>query len=142
MDMSHRLVHLVGSFVIEYSVLGGIQEAYHDHPGSSFAPTWQKAFVPYTNEAWDVLKRLAWAFQHGLTFTVKSEFTIGHDSCITWSSIPHKTQRCQGPYQRCQAGPQGFPDEEYFAKLDKELDALGVPGANKLPAVSALTDWS
>lgn len=114
------------TIVITYRVRGGTQEMYHPSTGATFLGTTREAFVPYfRNEGWDLLKRLIWAFQHGLTFKVGTSLTTGRPNVITWSSIPHKTLRTEG-------GEHGFPDATYFDTCNAELTNLGVPLANEL----------
>lgn len=73
-----------------------------------------------------LLKRLKYAFLHGLTFTVGTSLTTGRDNQCTWASIHHKTSRTGG------VRSHGFPDADYFNNCNAELDALGVPRANSL----------
>ncbi len=73
-----------------------------------------------------LLKRLKYAFLHGLTFTVGTSLTTGRDNQCTWASIHHKTSRSGG------VRSHGFPDADYFNNCNAELDALGVPRAHSL----------
>lgn len=117
----------VGSFQIKYRLQSGKQCHYHDNPGVPYHATTRRAFIPYTREAWDLLKRLSWAFQHGLTFTVGTSMASGQANVITWSSIRHKTDRSGGRH--------GFPDENYFVDANADLDLLDVPPARELSEV-------
>lgn len=53
------------------------------------------------------LKRLEYAFSHGLTFSVGTSLTTGQDNTVIWGSIHHKTSTTPGPH--------GFPDPNFFA---------------------------
>lgn len=110
-----------GSYIINYTIHGGIQQEYHDHPGVPFMATIRRAYLPSNEEGTNLLKRLKYAWMHGLTFSVGTSFTTGRSNVITWSSVHHKT---------CQHGSvHGFPDPGFFANCNEELDALGVPAA-------------
>jgi deltex-like protein len=71
-----------------------------------------------------LLKRLQYAFSHGLTFTVGTSLTSGLSNSVVWASIHHKTSPSGGAY--------GFPDVNYFANCNLELDSLGVPLADQI----------
>jgi Deltex C-terminal domain len=73
-----------------------------------------------------LLKRLRFAFQHGLTFTVGVSMSSGRDNCVTWASIYHKTALSGGVQNH------GFPDRSYFDNCNNQLDALRVPAADDL----------
>ncbi|KAL9191213.1 hypothetical protein ACHAXT_000919 [Thalassiosira profunda] len=73
-----------------------------------------------------ILKRLAYAFTHGLTFTVGTSATTGQTDQCTWASIHHKTSTHGG------AAKHGFPDAHYFVNCNGELDGLRVPPAHSL----------
>lgn len=73
-----------------------------------------------------LLKRLKYAFLHGLTFNVGTSLTTGLKNQCTWASIHHKTSPSGG----IQA--HGFPDPDYFKNCNAELDGLGVPPAHSL----------
>ena len=90
-----------------------------------FGKTTRTAYLPDNDEGHDLLKRLEYAFAHGLTFEVATSFTTGLANVVTWSTIPHKTYWGGGP-------PDGFPDPLYFMHCNDALDALGVPPANEL----------
>lgn len=113
-----------GTFVITYIIRGGKQKEYHENPGVGYGSTQRCAFVPSTSEGIDLLKRLKFAFRHGLSFTVGTSLTTGQPNSVTWSSIHHKTSTC--------AGPHGFPDPNYFTNCNTELDNLGVPSASDI----------
>jgi deltex-like protein len=71
-----------------------------------------------------LLKRLEYAFVHGLTFTVGTSLTTKKKNVVTWSTVPHKTKLIGGTY--------GYPDNAYFYNCNAALDALCVPSADLL----------
>jgi deltex-like protein len=113
-----------GSFVVTYDIESGTQKNYHVNPGETFRGTRRVAYLPDNEEGRKLLKRLKYAFQCGLTFTVGTSLTTGRPNSVTWASVHHKTSLSGGPY--------GFPDLGYFINANEELDALDVPDANDL----------
>ena len=113
-----------GAIIIDYSLGGGIQKAYHPNPGAPYGSASRRAFPPDNTDGHNLLKRLNYAFRHGLTFCVGTSLTTGVPNVITWSSIHHKTSLTHGPH--------GFPDIGYFSNSNEELDSLGVPAAENL----------
>jgi deltex-like protein len=116
-----------GSIVLIYQIPSGTQKSYHAHPGQRYAGTNRTAYVPDTPEGQGLLKRLRYAFQRGLTFTVGTSLTTGATNAVTWGSIHHKTCQSGGPRAH------GFPDPSFLGNCGAELDALGVPPAAELP---------
>jgi deltex-like protein len=108
-----------GSIVINYMINGGVQKPYHDQPGVRHGSDSRTAYIPDNAEGQKLLKRLKYAFQHGLTFTVGTSMTTGMPNRVTWASIHHKTSPTGGPH--------GFPDPNFFANCNAELDNAGVP---------------
>ena len=104
---------------ITYILEGGVQKSYHDNPGKTYRGDRRIAYLPDSQEGQQLLRRLVFAFRHGLTFRVGSSLTTGRTNCITWASIHHKTS--------CRPGPHGFPDPAYFRNCNAELNSLGVP---------------
>ena len=84
------------------------------------------AYLPDTVEGNSLLKRLTYAFVHGLTFVVGVSLTTGRANSVTWASIHHKTSPTGGVQSH------GFPDPNFFTNCNDELDALNVPPANDL----------
>ena len=113
-----------GSFLITYRISGGTQCDYHPTPGRGFSSVYREAFLPANREGSDLLKRLQFAFVHGLTFQVGRSVTTGVPDTITWSRIPHKSTLSHHLY--------GYPDPDYFVLANTELDELGVPLASDL----------
>ncbi|GKY93858.1 E3 ubiquitin-protein ligase dtx3l [Mayamaea pseudoterrestris] len=115
-----------GSIQIDYRLDGGVQKLYHGNPGVAFQGTTRTAYLPDTTEGLLLLKRLEYAFNHGLTFTVGTSVTQGTPNVVTWTSIHHKTSPTGG------TASYGFPDDGYFFNCNEELDNLGVPSADLL----------
>jgi deltex len=113
-----------GSIAIHYQIPSGVQLSYHPNPGVHFVADSRVAYLPNNQQGQDLLKRLKYAFSHGLTFTVGTSMTTRISNVLVWSSIPHKTSMSGGDY--------GWPDVNFFANCDLELDAVGVPPASQL----------
>ena len=111
----------VGTIFIDYKMFSGVQKVYHGELGRSFKGVNRRAFLPDNEDGRNLLKRLKWAFSHGLTFCIGTSLTTNRSGVITWASIHHKTSRTKGPY--------GWPDSMYFVNRKIELDNLGVPEA-------------
>ena len=110
------------SIVVVYNMPSGIQMPYHENPGLPFKGTNRFAYLPDNQEGRRLLERLKWAWMHGLTFSVGTSLTTGRPNCVIWSSIHHKTSQTPGPH--------GFPDPDFFANCNQELDSLDVPKAS------------
>jgi deltex len=123
-DMKCAGYEHAGTICIKYSIPQGVQKPYHPNPGAPFSSAKRTAYLPETADGCDLLKRLKYAFMHGLTFTVGVSQATGLDDSVTWSTIPHKTSMTGGPF--------GYPDPAYFAACHKELDNLEVPKAADL----------
>eukprot|EP00984_Skeletonema_dohrnii_P013960 scaffold5845_cov73-Skeletonema_dohrnii-CCMP3373.AAC.2 len=115
-----------GSIVITYVIPAGRQMSYHDNPGTSHASKHATAYIPNNTDGQALLKRLKYAFLHGLTFNVGTSITTGAKNQCTWASIHHKTSPSGG------VQAHGFPDPDYFNNCNAELDGLGVPPAHSL----------
>ncbi|GKY99616.1 E3 ubiquitin-protein ligase dtx3l [Mayamaea pseudoterrestris] len=116
--------HGPGTIQIVYSFSDGTQKSYHGNPGVSFNATSRLAYLPDNVQGRDLLKRLEYAFSHGLTFTVGTSLTSNAPNQITWASIHHKTDTSGGVH--------GYPDANFDANCNGELDVLGVPAASDL----------
>lgn len=114
------------SIVITYNIPPSLQLSYHSNPGQRHQGKHAVAYLPNSVEGQDLLKRLKYAFMHGLTFTVGTSMTTGVQNQCTWGSIHHKTHTSRG------VGCHGFPDPNYFENCNKELDYLNVPAASIL----------
>lgn len=115
-----------GSIKITYSIYSGVQAQYHTNPGVSYSGTTRIAYLPNNLDGQHLLKRLKFAFAHGLTFSIGTSQTSGAQNVVIWGSIHHKTSRSGG------GAAHGFPDSNYFVNCNGELDALGVPAGNSL----------
>jgi len=113
-----------GSIVINYSIPHATQKLYHPSPGQGHGSANRVAYLPHNKDGLDLLKRLRFAFAHGLTFSIGTSLTTGKANAVTWSSIPHKTSPGKGLH--------GFPDPNYFANCNQELDVVNVPAADDL----------
>jgi Deltex C-terminal domain len=116
-----------GTLDILYVIPRAAQKPYHPHPGVFHGSARRRAHVPDTPQGVDLVKRLQFAFTHGLTFTVDTSMTTGQPHSVTWASIHHKTSTRGGVVVH------GFPDANYFDNCNRELDALRVPAASDLP---------
>ncbi|EJK58624.1 hypothetical protein THAOC_21237 [Thalassiosira oceanica] len=114
------------TIMITYSIRPGVQMPYHDNPGRRQPGKSAAAYLPNCREGNDVLRRLKYAFLRGLTFTVGTSMTTGARDQCTWASVHHKTAQQGG------ARAHGYPDPQYLANANGELDALGVPKASDL----------
>lgn len=111
-----------------YEMQEGVQKAYHVNPGVPYDGTIRIAYLPDTDEGRALVKRLQYAFVHGLTFTVGTSLSTGQHNRIVWASIHHKTSTASGPH--------GFPDLGYFFNVNEELDTLHVPSADRLDSAT------
>jgi deltex-like protein len=114
------------SIVISYAIKGGTQKSYHDNSGQRQPGKRATAYLPNNADGQSLLKRLKYAFLHGLTFTVGTSATTGVANRCTWSSIHHNTSPVGG------TSSHGFPDPSYFVNCNEELDGVGVPLAHLL----------
>ncbi|CAJ1969694.1 unnamed protein product [Cylindrotheca closterium] len=112
------------TIVIVYSMQAGTQKHYHENPGQPHPGKHETAYLPNNAGGRNLLKRLKFAFLHGLTFTIGTSMTTGATNQCTWSSIHHKTSPNRGVH--------GFPDPNYFANCNGELDSANVPATNLL----------
>jgi deltex-like protein len=92
---------------------------FKSNPGVPFQGDCRTAYLPDTTEGRLLLKRLEYAFLHGLTFNVGTSLSSGHSNVVTWGSIHHKTSPLGGAYS--------FPDLSFFVNCNEELDVCSVP---------------
>ena len=116
----------IPSLMIKYHIKKSIQKSYHDNPGQYQHGKYATAYLPYNADGENLLKRLKFAFRHGLTFTVGTSMTTGRTNQCTWSSIHHKSSPTGG------VTSHGFPDPGYFVNCNEELDSVNVPPAHSL----------
>ena len=133
---------------IKYEIPDDLQKSYHCNPGRFFQGTIRTAYLPDSEEGGQLLKRLVYAFLHGLTFQVSPSMSLasaastattslGSDDHIdsdnvTWGSIPHKTKMCNSSAvlevsEDVHGINDGFADTNYFVNCHAVLDHLGVP---------------
>lgn len=110
--------HNPSVIVITYDMQGGIQNQYHENPGVAYNGTSRVAYLPNCPASQSLLRRLVYAFEHGLTFVVQTNTT-------TWGPVSHKSSLVD-------QGPCGWPDPSYFARANAELNDLNVPSAKEL----------
>ena len=103
---------------IIYTLAAGPQKIYHENPLQLHSGKRAVAYLPNNKAGKQLLKRLKYAFLHGLTFTVGTSATSGKINQCTWASIHHKTSLHGGTRLH------GFPDPNYFVNCNKELDSL------------------
>jgi deltex len=108
---------------IGYALPSGVQSCHHEAPGRSFSGTSRNAYLLNDVESRQLLKRLCFAFMHGLTFTVGTSLTSGASNTVTWASIHHKTNIGHTSF--------ALPDESYVHNCNEELDNLNVPPAQE-----------
>jgi len=101
-----------GSIVIKYSIPSGTQLSYHESPGERHSGKAVKAYLPNNDDGQDLLRRLKYAFMHGLTFEVGTSMTTGRTNTVTWSSVHHKTSNHGGVMKH------GWPDRDYFSNCN------------------------
>jgi deltex len=118
---THCAGHFLGTFVITYDIPAGIQSGSHPCPGRRYDGTRRVAYIPNAPQQVGIqlVHRLRYAFEQGLTFSIGTSLTSGRSDQVVWASIHHKTSR--------KPGPHGFPDLGYFVNCHEDLDALGVP---------------
>ena len=113
-----------GTFVLTYDIPSGTQSACHPAAGHTFTGTKRTAYVPGSPEGRMLIKRLRYAFAHGLVFCVGTSLTSGKPNQVVWASIHHKSNTAGGTH--------GFPDPGFFINCNEELDDAGVPKAQDL----------
>ena len=121
--------HSDGTIRIDYRIPNGVQQSYHENPGMKYKGTIRRAYLPDCEEGRDLLARLVFAWQHGLTFTVGTSLATGQSNTVTWTSIHHKTALDGN-------SPHSFPDPNYMTNCHASLDAHNVPKADVLTAVA------
>mmetsp|Transcript_7413 Transcript_7413/g.17734 ORF Transcript_7413/g.17734 Transcript_7413/m.17734 type:complete len:516 (-) Transcript_7413:69-1616(-) len=115
----------IPTYEIGYNIPKGRQTEEHENPGVAFRGTVRVAYVPANEHGHNLVSRLCYAFRRGLTFRIGTSLTSGLPNSICWASIHHKTNLVGGSF--------GWPDPNYFANVNEELDNLKVPKAQDLP---------
>ncbi|NWU84862.1 DTX3L ligase, partial [Onychorhynchus coronatus] len=80
----------------------------HPHPGQSYKGGYFCAFLPDNKEGQKTAMLLKKAFEHGLTFQIKS---CNGEERVTWGLIPHKTSLGGGKARN------GYPDAQYLREV-------------------------
>jgi len=103
---------------------GGIQGKEHPNPGKNYFGDLREAYFPNDKEGrmWAMLVRLA--FERKLMFSIGTSQTLKADNRIVFGSIHLKTSTIGGTEKH------GYPDENYFANLKKELAVKNITEAN------------
>lgn len=109
-----------GTYMIAYQFPSGLQGPRHPSPGTPYAGTSRRAFIPGTPRGRQVLRKFLRAWDARLLFTVGTSVTTGKPNCVIWNGIHHKTNVSGGP---CQFG---FPDATYLDSVEAELAGLGI----------------
>lgn len=81
----------VKAIEITYKIPSGKQMDYHENPKQRYSGTTRVAYLPNTVQGQKLLRRLKYAWKHGLTFRVGRSLTTGLANQVTWTSIHHKT---------------------------------------------------
>jgi len=79
--------YAVDSIIISYNIPSAVQKSYHDNPGTRHSGKMETCYLPNNDEGQALLKRLKFAFLHGLTFTVGQSMTLGTSNCCTVSYL-------------------------------------------------------
>lgn len=115
-----------GSFLLFFFIPAGVQKAYHVNPGAQYQSSNWKAFLPKSALGLRLLRRLQYAFLHGLLFTLKPETQLRTpELAVGRARIPLKTS--PSPCATADDAAECFPDPAYFSRCNKELDRCGVP---------------
>ncbi|NXH23546.1 DTX3L ligase, partial [Bucco capensis] len=82
------------------------------HPGQPYKGGKFYAFLPDNRDGQKTVMLLKKAFEHGLTFQIKS---CNGEERVTWGLIPHKTSWDGGKARN------GYPDRQYLGELCQVL---------------------
>ena len=113
-----------GGLIVSYFLPAGIQKTYHNNPGLSFSSANWASYLPYNEQGVMLLRRLQYAFLHGLLFSVETD-EHGRDGII-WACVTHKTHPCNSRGITVDT-LHSYPDPTYFERCHNELDRCGVP---------------
>jgi deltex-like protein len=102
---------------IEYNIPDGIQDDSHPNPGQPYSGTYHCAYLPNNAEGKEVCNLLREAFDARLIFTVGRSTAAGHENCVIWNDVHHKTSL---------TGQFGYPDATYLERVKSELAAKGI----------------
>ena len=93
---------------------------YHFKNGKDYTGTTRTCYLPNNEKGRDILALLKIAFDRKLTFVVGTSVTTGQKNTVVWNGIHHKTSLSGGPTH------YGYPDDNYFNRVEEELAAKGV----------------
>ncbi|KAM4757005.1 uncharacterized protein ACIQIH_018885 [Cyanocitta cristata] len=102
---------------LAYSIPDGVQGVGDPRPGQPYKGGNFCAFLPDNKEGLKTAKLLKKAFEHGLTFQIKS---CSGEERVTWGLIPHKTSWDGGKARN------GYPDSQYLREVGAVLNKLGL----------------
>jgi deltex-like protein len=75
------------TLVIDYTFPSDTQRVYHTSAGATHSPADIQAFVPDCRQGRRLLKRLVYAFHHGLTFTMGTTLSTGTPNVVVMTSL-------------------------------------------------------
>ena len=104
---------------IKYIIPDGEQKEYHDRPGEPFKGTIKVAHLPTNSHGTSLLKRLIFAFSHGMIFRI-TKSSDGRSFVVNWASVPHSFSLRAMEF-----------DSVCLANCNEALDQLGVPTSFK-----------
>eukprot|EP00249_Psilotum_nudum_P022171 c28402_g1_i2 orf=50-550(+) len=108
------------AYTVSFQPLGPRQTAEHPTPGKPYIGTLRVAYLPRNKDGEEVLDLLKKAWSRRLLFRVGTSVTTGQSDVVVWSGIHHKTRMTGG------SSNHGYPDENYFERVKKELADVGV----------------
>ncbi|XP_074705997.1 uncharacterized protein LOC141934438 [Strix aluco] len=102
---------------VSYIIPDGVQGVGDPRPGQPYKGGNFYAFLPDNREGRKTAMLLKKAFDHGLTFQIKS---CNGEERVTWGLIPHKTSWDGGKAR------SGYPDAQYLREVCTVLKSLGI----------------
>ncbi|KAM9214933.1 uncharacterized protein RG961_012031 [Leptosomus discolor] len=102
---------------VAYNIPDGLQGVGDPRPGQPYKGGNFCAFLPDNREGQKTAMLLKKAFEHGLTFQIKSR---NGEERVTWGLIPHKTSWDGGKARN------GYPDAQYLREVCTVLKNLGI----------------
>ncbi|KAM6368907.1 uncharacterized protein J5M81_014803 [Pluvialis apricaria] len=102
---------------VAYNIPDGMQGVGDPRPGQPYKGGNFCAFLPDNKEGQKTAMLLKKAFEHGLTFQIKS---CNGEERVTWGLIPHKTSWDGGKARN------GYPDAQYLREVCAVLKKLGI----------------
>ncbi|XP_054657473.1 uncharacterized protein LOC129195450 [Grus americana] len=102
---------------VAYNIPDGVQGVGDPRPGQPYKGGDFYAFLPDNKEGRKTAMLLKKAFEHGLTFQIKS---CNGEERVTWGLIPHKTSWHGGK------ASNGYPDAHYLREVCTVLKKLGI----------------